>query len=136
MYSYSGEKVPGFPSSVIPTLEEKLVSEQRSQEPTADSPIPEVSEEDDDSTGQRDGNLPNQNQDAHGNESTVPNGHSKGGQSSANGHVEQNNSARQHEPSQARTTNGELYGAPADASIDPQHDDQPPHARSGKVDAN
>jgi phospholipase D1/2 len=36
---------------------------------------------------------------------------------------------------QARTEDGELYGAPADASSSPRDDDQPPHKRSGVVDA-
>jgi len=39
-------------------------------------------------------------------------------------------------PEQARTDDGELYGAPADASKSPQYDDEPPHERSGVVDAN
>lgn len=36
---------------------------------------------------------------------------------------------------QARTLDGELFGAPADASKSPQSDDEPPHARSGVEDA-
>lgn len=35
----------------------------------------------------------------------------------------------------ARTEDGELFGAPADASLDPKSDDQPPHDRSGVNDA-
>lgn len=38
-------------------------------------------------------------------------------------------------PEQAHTEDGELYGAPADSSRSPQYDDQPPHERSGVVDA-
>jgi phospholipase D1/2 len=38
-------------------------------------------------------------------------------------------------PEQARTEDGELYGAPADASKSLQYDDEPPHERSGVVDA-
>ena len=38
-------------------------------------------------------------------------------------------------PPQAALETGELYGAPADASIDASHDDQPPHARASKTDA-
>lgn len=34
-----------------------------------------------------------------------------------------------------RTEDGELFGAPADASIDPKSDSQPPHGRSGVNDA-
>jgi hypothetical protein len=36
-------------------------------------------------------------------------------------------------PEQARTEDGELYGAPADASKSLQYDDEPPHERSGVV---
>ncbi|TDL17878.1 phospholipase D, partial [Rickenella mellea] len=41
------------------------------------------------------------------------------------------------QPQQARVQDGtgELYGAPADASKNPQTDDEPPHARSGNNDA-
>lgn len=37
---------------------------------------------------------------------------------------------------QAHTHDGELYGAPADASRSPDLDDEPPHERSGVTDAN
>jgi phospholipase D1/2 len=36
---------------------------------------------------------------------------------------------------QARTQDGELFGAPADASKSPKSDDEPPHERSGIMDA-
>lgn len=41
------------------------------------------------------------------------------------------------DPPEARVHDGsgELYGAPADASRNPQTDDQPPHARQGKDDS-
>jgi phospholipase D1/2 len=39
------------------------------------------------------------------------------------------------EPNQARSGDGDLYGAPADASRDPTTDEQPPHAVSGVNDA-
>ncbi|CAK5284305.1 unnamed protein product [Mycena citricolor] len=38
-------------------------------------------------------------------------------------------------PEQPRTEDGDLFGAPADASQDPKTDDQPPHARSNVDDA-
>lgn len=38
-------------------------------------------------------------------------------------------------PSEPRAENGDLFGAPADASTSPTTDDQPPHARSGIDDA-
>lgn len=36
---------------------------------------------------------------------------------------------------QAHTKDGELYGAPADASLSPKSDNEPPHDRSGVMDA-
>ncbi|KAI0755244.1 phospholipase D [Daedaleopsis nitida] len=115
MYTRSGEKEPGLPSSIVPTLEEKTVEEQRPKHPATQT-SPQKSPEEK--------NKPVANGDAE-----HPNGDAMKG---ANGLATQDGSA---EPPQARLETGELYGAPADASIDPQHDDQPPHARSGKNDA-
>lgn len=39
------------------------------------------------------------------------------------------------DPGQARTRDGELFGAPADASKSPRSDNEPPHERSGVMDA-
>ena len=136
MYSRTGEKEPGFPSSVVPTLEEKIVREKRPKQRDAGTPIYEALEEEDRSVDQHNHDAPVPNGDtSNGQEDeaslTAPNGQAR----TQNGHVERHGSARQHEPHQARVETGELYGAPADASIDPQHDDQVPHARSGKIDA-
>ncbi|KAI0317663.1 hypothetical protein OF83DRAFT_1276417 [Amylostereum chailletii] len=38
-------------------------------------------------------------------------------------------------PQEARLEDGQLFGAPADASESPEKDNEPPHARSGKDDA-
>ena len=43
--------------------------------------------------------------------------------------------AREGEPKEATTPDGEKFGAPADASSSPYTDYQPPHARSGDKDA-
>ncbi|KAI0036483.1 hypothetical protein K488DRAFT_41109, partial [Vararia minispora EC-137] len=54
--------------------------------------------------------------------------------------IEENGEVKSREadggaPPQAQTANSEMYGAPADASRSPEHDDEPPHARSGRNDA-
>lgn len=118
MYTRDGQKAPGLPSSLVPTLEEKTVAENRPKHPATET-SPKESQEGE--------NKPVVNGDAqHQNGDTM-----KG----ENGSATQNGSADTNEPPQARLETGELYGAPADASSDPQHDDQPPHARSGKNDA-
>ncbi|PCH39780.1 phospholipase D [Wolfiporia cocos MD-104 SS10] len=90
MYTRDGEKEPGFPSSVMPTLEEKIVAENRppSNQVTGSSIGSEV---------QRDSDL--------------------------------------DLPPESRTKNGELFGAPANAAPDPQHDAEFPRAQGGKDDA-
>jgi phospholipase D1/2 len=98
MYARDGEKIDGFASSVVPTLEEKIVHEQMTAKGETEAPK-EASE-------------------------AVPSN------STANG------KAVETEDGQARTQDKtELFGAPADASENPQTDDQPPHARSGVDDA-
>lgn len=88
-----GEKQPGFASAVVPTLEEKIVSEHRPSgshaigTPILDNPETEKSEQ----------------------EGTAP--------------------------ETARLNDGQLYGAPADAAKDIKTDDEPPHARGAKDDA-
>ena len=126
MESRDHEKVHGFPSSIVPTIEEKVVME------TLDS-IPEDSR----SSRENTSSVESKNQDF-----------------KANGDGQVLDTKRDHsevktprsaeslrEPSassanpEARVGNGELYGAPADASRDSKTDDQPPHAVSGKNDA-
>ncbi len=110
MPTRAGGTKPGFPSSVVPTLEEKTVAEHRPKDPESGVPILDALED-----GQA------------GNDDTRkdPNGHAQ------NGHA----NAKEHEPTEARVETGELYGAPADASIDAWHDNQPPHARASRTDA-
>lgn len=51
--------------------------------------------------------------------------------------VEGDDKSPGREPQEARVQDGseQLYGAPADASKNMQADDEPPHARSGNIDA-
>ena len=109
MYTRSGDKQPGFPSSVVPTLEEKIVAEKRPRDPESGVPIHELLEDGQPGNG----------------DAKDQNGHAQ------NGYAQ----AKEHEPVEARLETGELYGAPADASVDASHDDQPPHARASKTDA-
>jgi phospholipase D1/2 len=149
MESRDHEKVHGFPSSIVPTMEEKVVME------SLDS-IPEDKASSEEERGDHD-KTPTP---------TPPNGdaresHERGGSAeSKNRDVKTNGDAQTLEPKrdhsevrtsrsaksvrdpstsstnlEARVENGELYGAPADASRDPKTDDQPPHAVSGKNDA-
>jgi len=148
MESRDHENVHGFPSSIVPTMEEKVVME------CLDS-IPE----DGGSSGERKGGNgdPNTKQEPQGgnglesreNASSVE---PKTQDSKANGDLQVLDTKRDRnkaprsvkssrEPSassanpEARLGDGELYGAPADASRDSKTDDQPPHAVSGKNDA-
>ncbi|KAI0040774.1 phospholipase D, partial [Auriscalpium vulgare] len=89
----TGEKVPGFADSMVPTLEEKTIAEHR---PTAEHAYGTPIEE----------NPEAEKQEAEGTA-----------------------------PPEARVADDQLYGAPADASKSPATDDEPPHARSGKDDA-
>ncbi|RPD77444.1 phospholipase D [Lentinus tigrinus ALCF2SS1-7] len=117
MYARTGNKEPGFPSSIVPTLEEKTIAEKRPRNPDSGVPILELLE--DGQTGNGDATT------GQNNEAKDQNGHAQ------NGYAE----AKEHEPTEARVETGELYGAPADASADAAHDDQPPHARASKTDA-
>ena len=139
MYSRTGEEEPGFPSSVVPTLEEKTVNEKRPKQREEGTPIHEILEEEEsvgtqDSPSQQNGDVRHSEQSSNGPPTPLdhPNGTTE---VTVNGHPGEKEVGKQHEPHQARLETGELYGAPADASVDPQHDDQVPHARSGKVDA-
>ncbi|KAH9949881.1 phospholipase D [Amylocystis lapponica] len=117
MYTRGGEKELGFPSAVIPTIEEKVIAESRPPKDQAiGMPINEELQREDGIGNQEDSpdtnGLPNHEDIPH-----------------------HNGSAHDEEPEEARVGNGELYGAPAHAMSDPQHDDQPPHAQTGKNDA-
>jgi len=84
-YTREGEQVPGFASSMVPTMEEKIVALENPVDKPATSEAEELEE------GQKNTGF---------------------------------------------TTDGEKFGAPADASKSPQTDDEPPHARSGIDDSN
>ena len=124
MESRDHQKVHGFPSSIVPTMEEKVVMD------TMDS-IPE----DGGPSGESKSEVGCKNQDVKtvgGTqvlETEAKRDHSE---------VKSPRSAKSSTSSttaEARVDNGELYGAPADASKSPETDDQPPHAVSGKNDA-
>ncbi|KAJ7147560.1 phospholipase D [Mycena crocata] len=113
-YDRDGNLEEGFASSMVPTLEEKTVIEHRpSKEQTDDAPVEDKLED-----------IPeNTTADASSEEASEPNG--------------KTNTPAQEDgkPAQPRTDDGDLYGAPADASKSAKTDDQPPHARSGVDDA-
>ncbi|KAI0647733.1 phospholipase D [Trametes meyenii] len=119
MYTREGDKEPGFPSSVVPTLEEKMIAENGlpmgDSTPTSSNGPPE--------------DPPSSTEQGNGHAQFLSGEVDSGENNSVNGYSKANI------PPQAQVETGELYGAPADASIDPMHDDQPPHARSGKNDA-
>ncbi|KAF5389183.1 hypothetical protein D9757_003438 [Collybiopsis confluens] len=104
MYRRDGEKVPGQPSAIIPTLEEKTVMEHRPPESDSnDAPIADKVEGGDlsepasrTSSNSKDICLTEKTPD------TTP----------EDAHID-----------------GELYGSPAHARTSPNSDNQPPHAR-------
>ena len=150
MESRDHQKVHGFPSSIVPTMEEKVVID------TMDS-IPEDGGSSRKSKGEEGGPERPQKSQSGGAQEPQENASSvefKGQDVEANGDAQVLEAGRDHsdleaprfaksfmDPSassttvEARVDNGELYGAPADASRDPKTDDQPPHAVSGKNDA-
>ncbi|KAF7346165.1 Phospholipase [Mycena sanguinolenta] len=113
-YDRDGNLIEGFASAMVPTLEEKTVMEHRPPEEAADgAPIEDK--------------LQNTTAEAGDTASKV-----------GNSTAEQDsyfNSQEDGNPPQPRTDDGDLYGAPADASKSAKTDDQPPHARSGVDDA-
>jgi len=150
MESRDHERVHGFPSSIVPTMEEKVVMD------VLDS-IPEdsgSSKENKGEMGDQDKASKQQNGEAREYQEDGSSADSKKQDVKANGDVEVPETKRDQgsvkpsisaksieDPStssdnlEARAENGELYGAPADASRDSKTDDQPPHAVSGKNDA-
>jgi phospholipase D1/2 len=150
MESRDHEKVHGFPSSIVPTMEEKVVMD------TLDS-IPEDSQSSRESKGEEgDADEPQkpQSEDAQEPQENTSPAEPKSQDANANGdaqilEVKQDHSgvrtpgsaksignpSTAHNNIEARVDDGELYGAPADASKDPKTDDEPPHAVSGKNDA-
>jgi len=145
MESRDHEKVHGFPSSIVPTMEEKVVME------SLDS-IPEGSVTSEESKGEK---TPKpQGGDVRESQEHRSSAEYKNQDVKANGNAQVSESKRDQSEAktqtsaksfrdrsassatiEARLENGELYGAPADASRDSKTDDQPPHAVSGKNDA-
>ena len=150
MESRDHQKVHGFPSSIVPTMEEKVVMD------TMDS-IPEDSGSSKESKFEE-GNSERlqkpRSEGAHESRDNTSSPEWKNQAVKANGDTELLETKRDHNDLktpisaksfrdtsassstfEARVGDGELYGAPADASRDPKTDDQPPHAISGKNDA-
>ncbi|KAJ7600958.1 phospholipase D [Mycena floridula] len=110
-FSRDGKQEPGFAGSMVPTLEEKTIAENTAKpEANGDAPKP-------------DGNATP--------DSDAPEPVKNGEPSSSTAEVQK---ADADEP-QEKTSDGELFGAPADASTSAKTDDRPPHARSGVDDA-
>jgi len=147
MESRDHEKAHGFPSSVVPTMEEKVVME------SLDS-IPEGSVTSEESKGEKggpdkpqggDGRVSQEHRSSAGskNQDVKTNGDAQVPETMQDhGEVKTPRSAKTFRDRsassatiEARVENGELYSAPADASRDSKTDDQPPHAVSGKNDA-
>lgn len=103
-FTREGEEVPGFTSSVVPTLEEKTVAEQRppkeQTESTEDEPFRQQKTEE-----------------------------AKEGKPAPNGAALPNGGSPQ-----PHTDDGTLFGAPANAMKSSQTDDEPPHAASENGD--
>lgn len=116
-YDRDGNLVEGFASAMVPTLEEKTIMEHRPAEDKADgAPIEDK--------------IPNDTSNA----TSETRNDGAGGDSYFNNN-QGDTSQEDGKPPQPRTNDGDLYGAPADASKDAKTDDQPPHARSGVDDA-
>jgi phospholipase D1/2 len=112
-FTREGVKEPGFASSMVPTMEEMTINKGGlPQAQAADHPIKHTIE-----SGDPDGSLKPSPQTGEGNDLN--------GASSPLTDSGEN-------PEEARPLDGELYGAPANASA---ADTEPPHARSGVNDA-
>ncbi|KAJ3937597.1 MAG: hypothetical protein NXY57DRAFT_1089628 [Lentinula lateritia] len=96
MFTRDGEKVEGFPSSIVPTLEEKTIMEHRPPGPEAD-------------------------------DEPIADKLSEGTLSGSDGKSKKEDSSTD--------VDEELLGAPANASISPQIDTQPPQAKPHVDDA-
>ncbi|KAJ7696033.1 phospholipase D [Mycena rosella] len=124
-YDRAGNLEEGFASSMVPTLEEKTVLEQRPpKEQADDAPVEEKLQSVPEDAAPEDA-APEKESEA-ADEGPKPNGETHGDASPR----------EEGKPPQARTDDGDLFGAPADASKTAKTDDEPPHARSGVDDAN
>ena len=143
MTSRDHEKVHGFPSSIVPTMEEMVVmdsipedsassTESKEQEVDHDKPL----------QPQKGGIQENTSSAVSKNQDVGANGDAGASvrRDPSNTQLPKPGRSFKERPAsstqaEARVGDGELYGAPADASRDPKTDDQPPHAVSGKNDA-
>ncbi|KAJ3717102.1 hypothetical protein C8R42DRAFT_678000 [Lentinula raphanica] len=123
MITKDGREVEGFPSSIVPTLEEKTVMEHRPLEAKPNNDI--VADEMHRAEGETSGG------DHTAVQEDIP---SNDAPSKSKLEEESKNEDAHDTPEDARV-NGELFGAPADASTSPETDNQPPHARSHVDDA-
>ena len=134
MESRDHEKVHGFPSSIVPTMEEKVV-----MEPLDSIPEGSVSsEEGKGEKGDSDKASKPQSEDARESRENIGPVESKSQDAKTTGDAQVSKTKQDYnevQTTEARVDNGELYGAPADASKDSKTDNQPPHAVSGKNDA-
>lgn len=107
-FTRDGQEETGFASAVIPTLEEKTVAANPPQQSKTEDEPPQVGDKLDENNGQVQG---------------------------SNDTADTEATTTETQPSQARTVDGELFGAPAGASSSAKTDDEVPHSRSGIDDA-
>lgn len=123
MFTRDGEKVEGFPSSIVPTLEEKTIMEHRPPGPEADDePIADKLSE---------GTLSGSDGKSKKEDSSTDGSPSKGDSILQN----RSNTEVTNETPEDPRVDEELLGAPANASISPQIDTQPPQAKPHVDDA-
>ena len=153
MESRDHEKVHGFPSSIVPTMEEKVAMESLDTIHEGSGSSEEIKGEkrEPDKAPRPQSGDPQESQEKRSpveskNQDVKPNGDAQALETKRDSsEVETSKSAKPLRDTsvssvssanrEARVENGELYGAPADASRDSKTDDQPPHAVSGKNDA-
>ncbi|KIJ54658.1 hypothetical protein M422DRAFT_240742 [Sphaerobolus stellatus SS14] len=125
-YDREGNKVPNFATSLIPTLEEKMIMERRPLNvPADDKPFFDQIEQ----NGHADYHVKDDDDSKRKGDEPIP-------QALQNGDIQAQAQDGEPEEARLRDGSGQLYGAPADASRDATTDDQPPHARQGKDDSN
>ncbi|KAF9777640.1 phospholipase D [Thelephora terrestris] len=149
MESRDHEKVHGFPSSIVPTMEEKVVMntlnsipedggssrESNAGEAETDKPQRPLNW-DAPETRENATSVEPTNQDVTNGDAQVLEVKQDRGDVKTSGSAKSFcDSTAPSTAVEARVDGGELYGAPADASRNLKTDDQPPHAVSGKNDA-
>lgn len=131
-FTRDGEKVPGFASSVVPTLEEKVVMERLPEaEAALDGDRPNGDAQDKDDSLDDGSSTPKPADRTPVNGSAVNGTTADGSPDKA---TAEKGGPNVDDPG-LRAEDGTLFGAPADASRSLGTDDQPPHGRSGVNDA-